>query len=364
MSRFQTLLIGLAASLPLTAPWAQAQESPDTLTKHELRCEVQAFKAATGLVDRSADCAADCNRDDNPLRFCAPFAPDAEMQTCIQRAEAKASIQFLRRCSGESCPECYFGGNCDDFRANWLSEARVAGASLVDDWFCDDSGSPDGLNASEARCQEAVVDSMIKYIDSARKCFTKCSKKNPGDPDACLTSTLDTPSLDAKTQSCIDRARKKYLGACTKCFDAPECWQPTVSCAGSIENAENLFRFFDSSLLCVDAPQCGDGRVSPSEACDYAAFPSGCGPGLACNFECQCEPPSCPHGVCQQGEPLDPACGSCEALVCAVDSYCCNFGWDGICVGEAEDLCGVDCDPSYGSPVEAFLEPPFRTMFE
>ena len=36
-----------------------------------------------------------------------------------------------------------------------------------------------------------------------------------------------------------------------------------------------------------------------------------------------------------------PGCqnGDCEAAVCAVDSFCCDFFWDGICAGEAEDIC-------------------------
>jgi hypothetical protein len=29
--------------------------------------------------------------------------------------------------------------------------------------------------------------------------------------------------------------------------------------------------------------------------------------------------------------------------VCAVDPFCCNNSWDTVCVGEAEDLCGLNC---------------------
>jgi len=31
---------------------------------------------------------------------------------------------------------------------------------------------------------------------------------------------------------------------------------------------------------------------------------------------------------------------SCEAAVCAVDSFCCDTDWDGICAGEANPICG------------------------
>jgi hypothetical protein len=32
----------------------------------------------------------------------------------------------------------------------------------------------------------------------------------------------------------------------------------------------------------------------------------------------------------------------CETAVCDVDPFCCNVAWDGICVGEAIDLCNPD----------------------
>jgi len=34
-------------------------------------------------------------------------------------------------------------------------------------------------------------------------------------------------------------------------------------------------------------------------------------------------------------------CGGCCATVCAVDSFCCDTSWDGICAGEAMSLCVV-----------------------
>ena len=37
----------------------------------------------------------------------------------------------------------------------------------------------------------------------------------------------------------------------------------------------------------------------------------------------------------------------CEAVVCAADPFCCDVAWDGICVGEALELCvgGGICVP-------------------
>jgi hypothetical protein len=30
---------------------------------------------------------------------------------------------------------------------------------------------------------------------------------------------------------------------------------------------------------------------------------------------------------------------SCQAAVCAVDAYCCDVEWDGLCVSEAQSIC-------------------------
>jgi hypothetical protein len=74
---------------------------------------------------------------------------------------------------------------------------------------------------------------------------------------------------------------------------------------------------------------------------------------LACLGSCafdvsQCIGTPCAHDVCEAGAALDSAvCNNgCAGQVCAVDDFCCDvdFGaWDGTCVDEAIDLCGVDC---------------------
>jgi hypothetical protein len=56
------------------------------------------------------------------------------------------------------------------------------------------------------------------------------------------------------------------------------------------------------------------------------------------------------HDTCATGVALDPACDGCVDSICAVDSYCCNNYWDGICVGEVLTVCDqVHCDASKGS---------------
>jgi hypothetical protein len=73
--------------------------------------------------------------------------------------------------------------------------------------------------------------------------------------------------------------------------------------------------------------------------------------------------PSCPHGVCIEGPPLDPNCGMCESTVCTQDPFCCNVFWDGICVQEANQLCNAMCPScphdicTTGQPIDAACDP-------
>jgi hypothetical protein len=53
---------------------------------------------------------------------------------------------------------------------------------------------------------------------------------------------------------------------------------------------------------------------------------------------------SCEHALCDVGGPLDPGCDTCAATVCAQDPFCCESGWDSLCVIEAQDFCGLTCD--------------------
>jgi hypothetical protein len=95
-------------------------------------------------------------------------------------------------------------------------------------------------------------------------------------------------------------------------LDSAELYQPAPMC---------------SPLTCEDVGnQCG-------------TFSDGCGGTIECGA---CEPPppgSCAHSEYETGAPLTPGCSECAATVCSVDGYCCTYGWDGICVAEANDLC-------------------------
>jgi Trypsin len=70
--------------------------------------------------------------------------------------------------------------------------------------------------------------------------------------------------------------------------------------------------------------------------------------GQVCALEgdavtCVTPAPVCAHDKCVTGERLDRNCDSCVEAICAVDSFCCNTFWDGLCVAEVASVCGQAC---------------------
>jgi hypothetical protein len=133
------------------------------------------------------------------------------------------------------------------------------------------------------------------------------------------------------------------------------------------------------SVPCIgEEPACGDGVCGSGEDCSSCAQDCGtctCGDGTCSPGECSSCASDCPGGctcgdVCSVGPPQDLSCGSCQDIVCSADSFCCEQEWDGICVGEAEDLCGKDCPAFCGDgvcdmgesenscPQDCFIGPP------
>jgi cysteine-rich repeat protein len=103
-------------------------------------------------------------------------------------------------------------------------------------------------------------------------------------------------------------------------------------------------------LLFVTNLVCGNGTLEGLEECDDGNTVTGDGCDAACQFEIG----PCAHDICvgvavngpldADGcfAPNDPA-GTCAALVCAADSFCCNVTWDSSCVVQVPQRCGITC---------------------
>ncbi len=60
-------------------------------------------------------------------------------------------------------------------------------------------------------------------------------------------------------------------------------------------------------------------------------------------LQADCISPACAHLVCDAGLLLDAACDPCVAAVCANDPFCCSNQWDGLCVGGVATQCLLTC---------------------
>jgi cysteine-rich repeat protein len=131
------------------------------------------------------------------------------------------------------------------------------------------------------------------------------------------------------------------------CFPGEE----TICDDGLDDEQDGLIDCADNDCaLSVACAVCGDGIVQGGEQCDDGGVVAGDG----CDATCQAELTDCAHDICVEGVPLDangcfapndPA-GTCAALVCAADSFCCGaFGgtWDDLCVDEVLDFCNIAC---------------------
>ena len=212
------------------------------------------------------------------------------------------------------------------------------------------------------------------YCDDTVCCGTVCFSI----PSCCESQwddiCADTAQVLCGCNACGDLA----AGDCCAAHDAPYCNNAaccSVVCAMDAFCCDTLW-----DGLCVDAaekdPLCGCAGVGcGAPDAGNCCLPHGspyCDDNFCCGAVCFADPFCCDaqwDGVCvdlaQQlcgcnacGDPAAGDCCSahaspycddatCCAAVCAVDPVCCKDQWDGICAGEADDLCGC---ASCGSP--------------
>ncbi len=105
-------------------------------------------------------------------------------------------------------------------------------------------------------------------------------------------------------------------GTCGTSVDSPGVWYSVIG-TGTTLTASTCNQANYDTKISVFCNGCGEGGGAASNCCSANG-------GLGCD---------------------DPAC---EAAVCGIDAFCCETAWDGICAGEAADLCEV-CMAAPGS---------------
>ena len=230
-----------------------AHDQPSALVvpadKDQLKCEAGTSQALAKFVKSKGACVQKCldsqRKVNGPYADCsAPYG--GSTVTCIQDAkkgaEAKTRAAIGNACKKE-CPACYAaGGNCPD-GANFVADVEndVDGAGgLV---HCLEAA---GMTPTkpQAKCEDGVAKSLIKFTGSKSKCYDTCiDKEFKGKipPGSC---TAGSPS-DAATQACIEKAQGKAADAIDKVCEVsgakPSCYAPPRdSGAGWAAVVENL----------------------------------------------------------------------------------------------------------------------------
>ena len=188
------------------------------------------------------------------------------------------------------------------------------------------------------------------------------------DGDALGRASCTSQGFDGGTLGCT--ATCEYdTSACTTCGDGEI--DGAEQCDGNnLGGASCVSEGFDNGTLacandcsfdtsgCVNF-MCGNGVIEGTEACDgndldgetcqSQGFDGGT---LACAANCVFDTSGCTTdaGDCCESNG-SPGCNdaSCQATVCAVDAFCCNTSWDGLCANLAADECGALCGGGGGA---------------
>jgi hypothetical protein len=172
------------------------------------------------------------------------------------------------------------------------------------------SSSDDGIvSASSSSSEGGETDPGTTTVEPPTDGFGDCVN-NPIE-EACLPE-----------EDCFTAGAFGFCGL-LNCVDASDC--PDAPPGGDAPVVCFNFGVFACAIDCAGGQTCPDGMVCEL---DFCAWPQEAGPDGDC-----CLPH--PTTGCQND--------TVEACVCALDDFCCNTEWDGICVDEAINECGADC---------------------
>lgn len=216
------------ALLVSSAPVLAGEPTPD-----ESDCQEQTGgKIIPGFVKKKAGILVKCEKGEraakNPSSDCEPpYGGNTAVK--VGEAQTKAVSKITDKCAAD-CPECSpYSGNCATYASSNVSGIE----SIVDGFkglvYCDDTGSTDGLNDDEAKCQDNVAKALAKYVKKIAKCASKCVDADRDDNGTtngqCHPATLTDPDLiDCRTKA-AGKAVTKIDDKCAA-TDNPECYVP------------------------------------------------------------------------------------------------------------------------------------------
>ncbi len=301
--------------------------------------------------------------------FCCETAWDS---VCVNLAEAICGLDCT---GGPVCGDglCELGEDCETCPEDC---GECPPPPVCGDGFCEPGESCDTCPADCGECGGDCAHNPCDAGEPLDPLCSDCVNDVCAVDEFCCNETWDSVCVGLAEEVCgLDCGGGPACGDgvcdidedCETCpADCGECPPPPPECGDGVcdinEDCETCPA--DCGECPPPPPECGDGVCDIDEDCETCPADCGecpppppeCGDGV-CDIGEDCEtcpadcgecppPPPCEHELCDTGGPLDPACDSCAADVCAADPFCCDVAWDGICVGLAEDLCGLDCGPA------------------
>ena len=242
-------------------------------------------------------------------------------------------------------------------------EAQVCGA---DPFCCEtawDGLCVDAANALCAVCGAAPSDCCLPHDTPGCDDFACAAEVCAADPFCCETA-WDDLCADAAAELCGSLCGGLPSDCCTTPSELPGCVDP--GCTGIVCSADPFCceTAWDDMCVVVAAELCPLCGPVVSDCCATPSELPGCvDPGceaMVCEGDAFCCD-SAWDGVCvAAANELCPICGEapsdcctepselpgciypeCEATVCALDPFCCDAAWDGLCVDTANALCAV-----------------------
>jgi hypothetical protein len=188
---------------------------------------------------------------------------------------------------GASCP-CGGGGSTCCFANGGLG--------------CDDPTCQDCVCGVDSFCCDSAWDSICAD-EAAGVCAESCPCEGGGGPPVVCT-WFWSQSSDGNAEAAITNVPPAWPFESRVTFDLAWCLNIDV----------DLFACPEPTGACCNGVNC---TVTPQSGCfSNCCIANG---GLGCDDQV------------------------CEDCVCAVDSFCCDVAWDGICADEAAGVCGASC---------------------
>jgi hypothetical protein len=281
--------------------------APCTGTATASTCNQATFDTTIAIFAGCGGAEVACN-DDNGAAGCANF-------TSLVTWAVTSGTEYRIRVAG-------YNGSSGDYTLTLSCEGGggdsnccIANGGIG----CDNPTCQATVCAADAFCCDVAWDQLCAD-QAAELCPDICEPAagpcGPGAGDCCIAN--GTPGCD--DVACCE----------TVCALDPFCCD--VAWDGICQG--EAFSFCDPSVCGVSGDIC-DGTETPENEPDCGGI-GNVGQGSNCCFA---------NGGIGCDDP------ACQATVCAVDSFCCDVAWDGICAGEAADLCGPLCAGG-GAPVD------------